>query len=157
MLGACSVHEASNTASGLATMGVEEYQLPIGAAICLSQATLSNYIRVNWRKNKLKCMLQRWHRFANKRIRLEQLMIQHLIKWSGHYKSKAMSIWKYRVRKSRRKRQGILRLISGYSRVRLRYGLNKFKTHTLKVLIQLTASVGNFRTIALCKEKHTTG
>ena len=34
-VGSVSVHEASNTASGLATVGVEEYQLPIGATVCL--------------------------------------------------------------------------------------------------------------------------
>ena len=33
MLGTC-VHEASNTASGLATMGAKEFQVPIRAAIC---------------------------------------------------------------------------------------------------------------------------
>ena len=38
--------------------------------------------------------------------------------------------------------------------VRLRYGLNRFKSHALKFLIQYTASVGNMRTIALCVEKH---
>ena len=59
------------------------------------------------------------------------------------------------MRKSRRKRQGILRLICRYGRVRLRYGLNKFKVHALKILIQYTASVGNLRTIASCKEKHS--
>ena len=59
---------------------LKSFSYPSERRFALSQATLSNYIRRNWRKNKLKCMLQRWHRFTNKRIRLEQLMVQHLIK-----------------------------------------------------------------------------
>ena len=74
-------------------------------------------------------------------------MKTHLIKWGGHYKSKALSFWKYKIRKSRRKRQTIIRLMFKYRKMRFRYAFTKLKRDAFRNMINMTKDLGDARII----------
>ena len=120
---------------------------PLEKKIINSQMLMSNYTQKQRVENKMRRVLNIWHRYTNKNMRLRQLMKTHLIKWEGHYKSKALSFWKYKIRKSRRKRQTIIRLMFKYRKMRFRYAFTKLKRDAFRNMINMTKDLGEARII----------